>query len=89
MMLHSRPSAECIFKLRRLIDVFIFTQDEELVNCDNAKVMYFEEGKIYAEFIDGSELILGDYKNEYRAEQVLEHIASCVGAISTYMMPKE
>ena len=89
MMLHFRPSAECIFKLRRLIDVFIYTHDEQLVNCDNAKVMYFDEGKIYAEFIDGSEIELANFKNEYRAEQVLEHIASCVGAISTYMMPKE
>ena len=77
------------YRLRRLINLFIFTQNEELVNCDNAKVMYFDEGKIYAEFIDGSEIELANFKNEYRAEQVLEAIANCVGAISTYMMPKE
>lgn len=69
--------------------MFIYTHDEQLVNCDNTKVMYFVEGKIYAEFIDGSEIELADFKNEYRAEQVLEAIAHCVGAISTYMMPKE
>lgn len=69
--------------------MFIFTQNEELVNADAIRIAYFEEGRIYAEFVDGSELMLGEYGNEYRAEQVLEHIASCVGAISTYMMPKE
>jgi len=36
-----------------------------------------------------AEIELGNYKNEYRAEEVLKKIAQSYGAISTFPMPEE
>lgn len=69
--------------------MLIMAQTEILVNSEHIKDIYFEEGQIIADCIDNREIILGDYKNEYRAEEVLQKIAQSYGAINTFYMPEE
>lgn len=69
--------------------MLIVAQTDLIVNVDHVKDIYIDEGRIYADFIDNSEFMLGEYKNEYRAGEVLEQIAQSYGAVKTYRMPKE
>lgn len=61
-----------------------------LVNTENVTMLeYDEEYRIIADFSNNSAVVLGKYDNEYRANEVLEKIAQCYGAINTFVMPEK
>jgi hypothetical protein len=69
--------------------MLIVAQTDLIVNVDHVKDIYLDEGRIYADFIDNSEFMLGEYGNEHRAAEVLEQIAQSYGAVKTFRMPEE
>lgn len=63
---------------------------DKLVNTENATMIYIDdEYNVLAEFTNNRYVILGNYDNEYRANEVLEKIAQCYGAINTFVMPEK
>lgn len=69
--------------------MLIVAQTDLIVNVDHVKDIYLDNGKILAEFDDNTEIMLGEYGNNYRAGEVLEQIAQSYGAVKTYRMPEE
>lgn len=67
--------------------MWILTQTKMLVNCNHVIDFYVDNGDVLAELADKSELMLGHYILNTKAEDVIEKIAQSYGAISLFKMP--
>lgn len=62
----------------------------EAFNMDTAKYVTFRDnGDVYIVYPDNTSYLIENYRNEVRAEEVVEKILQSYGAISCFTVPEE
>lgn len=69
--------------------MYIFN-GREAFNIDLAKYVTFNDvGDVFIVYSDNTSYLIENYKNEARAEEVVEKILQSYGAISCFTVPEE
>lgn len=61
--------------------------DDAIVDLDKFTAIVVEDGKVFVHLYDGNSLLIGEYKDQERAKEVLQEIYATLDVMSRYEMP--